>query len=512
MGERSGTVANEAPHGRAEKHKVCVGKIDAQNHGRNLDMKGNALMNLCLAAMTMAVFVPGLAGAETNLPEINGTMGTTTPAMAEQALKQKQKGTMGAAGGTVSGAKLNSLSFQSTNTVKGNLTAQGKSKVNIGGVDIGKGDNAGTTGGVGDNIIPPTTVSPITSTPVKSQVLTSTDTTSATQPTSTCSYTTTTLSQNLGQINNLQAISDQLSKQMGQTSDEVARKSIEIQQGIITQNLAELNQSNEIIRQCLVGFNVNAQLPRTEGITTKDFSALATTISNLTNDEDIKAYAMAKDMLKAWSNGLNPYDTAAPAPKEEAVAPTKETPATTPAATTVKTGDDYPENLKNSSQDSKVDPWNFYSRECTSFVAWKLNDNGIKFTNNTYYKGKLYQFGNASNWLKNASALESAEKKNGDPVTVTVTKTPSVGDVVCFVAAPKGEKYGPYYYDESTKPPTQHAAGSNGHVGYITEVGDGYIIIENYNQSGTGVYSTEKISTTSAAIDGYIHFVNNPSN
>ena len=31
--------------------------------------------------------------------------------------------------------------------------------------------------------------------------------------------------------------------------------------------------------------------------------------------------------------------------------------------------DDYPARLKNAPQDSLVDPWRFYNRECTSFVA-----------------------------------------------------------------------------------------------------------------------------------------------
>jgi surface antigen len=36
--------------------------------------------------------------------------------------------------------------------------------------------------------------------------------------------------------------------------------------------------------------------------------------------------------------------------------------------------DDYPANLKSAAQDSLVDPWGFYNRECTSFVAWRLNN------------------------------------------------------------------------------------------------------------------------------------------
>jgi surface antigen len=44
--------------------------------------------------------------------------------------------------------------------------------------------------------------------------------------------------------------------------------------------------------------------------------------------------------------------------------------------------DDYPSRLKNAGQDSLVDPWQFYNRECTSWVAWRLNsENQVPFYN-----------------------------------------------------------------------------------------------------------------------------------
>jgi hypothetical protein len=50
-----------------------------------------------------------------------------------------------------------------------------------------------------------------------------------------------------------------------------------------------------------------------------------------------------------------------------------------------RAGDDYPyKNSCNTKHD--VDPWRFYKCECTSFVAWRINDvKKIKFTN--WYKG-----------------------------------------------------------------------------------------------------------------------------
>ena len=35
--------------------------------------------------------------------------------------------------------------------------------------------------------------------------------------------------------------------------------------------------------------------------------------------------------------------------------------------------DDYPARLKAARLDGLVDPWQFYNRECTSWVAWRLN-------------------------------------------------------------------------------------------------------------------------------------------
>jgi len=50
-------------------------------------------------------------------------------------------------------------------------------------------------------------------------------------------------------------------------------------------------------------------------------------------------------------------------------------------------GDDYPYKTScNTAHD--VDPWGFYKCECTSFVAWRINDvKKIKFTN--WYKGNV---------------------------------------------------------------------------------------------------------------------------
>ncbi|MBQ2158066.1 MAG: hypothetical protein II443_05840, partial [Oscillospiraceae bacterium] len=72
------------------------------------------------------------------------------------------------------------------------------------------------------------------------------------------------------------------------------------------------------------------------------------------------------------------------------------------AAVPAYAADDYPANLKNARKDALVDPWRFYNRECTSFVAWCLNSrNGVEFDN--WYKG--VKWGNASHWRAAAQSV-----------------------------------------------------------------------------------------------------------
>ena len=74
--------------------------------------------------------------------------------------------------------------------------------------------------------------------------------------------------------------------------------------------------------------------------------------------------------------------------------------------------DDYPARLKAAAQDALVDPWMFYNRECTSFVAWRLNhDAGVDFSN--YYLG--VHWGDASNWKYAANQV-------GVPVDASPTR------------------------------------------------------------------------------------------
>ena len=134
--------------------------------------------------------------------------------------------------------------------------------------------------------------------------------------------------------------------------------------------------------------------------------------------------------------------------------------------------DDYPARLKNARLDSLVDPWQFYSGECTSWVAWRLNsENLVPFTD--YCQGA--HWGNASNWSKAAASLG-----------IPVDNNPTRGAVAWWRAGSAGS--------------------SRGHVAWVETVSDGAITIEEYNYLHAGKYDTRTISSTSSMWpSGFIH-------
>ncbi|QLQ11515.1 MAG: CHAP domain-containing protein [Nocardioidaceae bacterium] len=134
--------------------------------------------------------------------------------------------------------------------------------------------------------------------------------------------------------------------------------------------------------------------------------------------------------------------------------------------------DDYPAKLKNARQDALVDPWLFYNRQCTSFVAWRLNnDNGVDFDN--YYGG--IRWSNASNW-KNAATK----------VGVKVDNVPVVGAVAWWAAGTPGS--------------------SRGHVAWVMDVTSNGIVIEEYNWAKVGGYGTRTLAKNDSKYpSGFIH-------
>jgi surface antigen len=142
--------------------------------------------------------------------------------------------------------------------------------------------------------------------------------------------------------------------------------------------------------------------------------------------------------------------------------------------------------LATSAKDSRTDPWDFFSRECTSFVAWRINDNnGVYFTNTmTGPNGKKATFGNAVNWMTAATSIG-----------YTYNTTPSARSIAWW-----GDKY--------------HGAGPTGHVAYVDSVtmnGSQVagITIEQYNWGipiNQGNYSTLYIPVGSGSYpEGFIH-------
>ncbi|MCA9324838.1 CHAP domain-containing protein [Candidatus Saccharibacteria bacterium] len=129
--------------------------------------------------------------------------------------------------------------------------------------------------------------------------------------------------------------------------------------------------------------------------------------------------------------------------------------------------DTYPNKWRNAVQDSMIDSWGMYNRECVSYTAWKVYESGRYMP---YWGGH----GNAKLWDDNARAA-------GIPVSTT----PRVGDVAV------------------------KNAGYYGHVMYVEHVySDGAIYISQYNQDLTGHYSEAYISASTVAANNlqFIHF------
>lgn len=119
-----------------------------------------------------------------------------------------------------------------------------------------------------------------------------------------------------------------------------------------------------------------------------------------------------------------------------------------------------------------VDRWNFYTRECTSFVAWRLNnDLGLPFTNQ--YRNPTGNWGNAGHW-------DDAARSVGIPVD----NTPAAGAVAVW-------------------DPNVAGAAASRHVAFVMSVnGDGSINVEEYNWTAFA-YDQRHISPAGLQ---FIHF------
>ena len=111
-------------------------------------------------------------------------------------------------------------------------------------------------------------------------------------------------------------------------------------------------------------------------------------------------------------------------------------------------GDTYPSPWCSSGQDSMLDSWGMYNRECVSYTAWKVHESGRHMP---YWGG----IGNANQWDDNARAAG-----------IPVDGSPRSGDVAIKNSQPYG------------------------HAMYVEGVnGDGTINISQYNSNLNGQFS-----------------------
>ena len=122
-------------------------------------------------------------------------------------------------------------------------------------------------------------------------------------------------------------------------------------------------------------------------------------------------------------------------------------------------GDDYPAHYKNGSQE--IDQWRMYSRQCTSFAAFRLsNVNGFEIPR---------AYGNANEWGHRA-------RREG----YRVDNTPTIGSIAWSIA------------------------GTYGHVAWVSNVMGDQIEIEEYNYGYTEAYNKRIIKANT--MTGFIHF------
>lgn len=124
----------------------------------------------------------------------------------------------------------------------------------------------------------------------------------------------------------------------------------------------------------------------------------------------------------------------------------------------------YPSIWANAPQDSMIDSWGMYNRECVSYVAFRVAQ---AYGNMPYWGGR----GNANQWMSNAHALG-----------IPTGGTPKVGAAAILNG-------GPY-----------------GHVAWVEAInGNGTIRISQYNAGIAGSYSVwDNLSPN--YFDGYIYF------
>ncbi|MFZ2836122.1 MAG: CHAP domain-containing protein [Candidatus Saccharimonadales bacterium] len=117
-----------------------------------------------------------------------------------------------------------------------------------------------------------------------------------------------------------------------------------------------------------------------------------------------------------------------------------------------------------------ADPWDLFYRECVSYVAWRLDNQG-------YGVRQFNGSGHAYQWPSTTSGYTSQ-----------TSGIPHKGDAAILAAGEGG-------------------AAWTGHVMYVEEVyGDGSIRVSEYNWSGRGTYSERMFSASEYSIMTFISF------
>ncbi len=145
----------------------------------------------------------------------------------------------------------------------------------------------------------------------------------------------------------------------------------------------------------------------------------------------------------------------------------------------------YPNKWANRAQDTVLDDWGMYNRECVSYVAWKVNSVGRHMPRwGGDYTNHLG--GNAYRWIDNADIDHI--RRTGSPPSPSAWR-PGIAVV----------------WDDND------GVGSYGHVAYLESVnGDGSIEVSQYNffsrTLGHGKFSRMHLSASDANQLDYIYF------
>jgi surface antigen len=146
----------------------------------------------------------------------------------------------------------------------------------------------------------------------------------------------------------------------------------------------------------------------------------------------------------------------------------------TPAASASAPPDRYP--YRAAAKDD-TDRWGFETRECTSYVAWRLNhDDRIGFT--THYRGVLWW--NAAEWLRAARA--AGVPADGDPAP---------GSVMVLQPGISG-------------------AGGPGHVAVVVRAIQGWVLVDEYNANDAGRFDRGWIREAPFPGMAFLHFPPRP--